>query len=171
MNRLLSPLLLGLLAACSPAPFEGDSVVRRDRWCSAVVVDGGATEGAYTALFKVKDAKVTKLKELLVFAGTTEDRVEQFFFRCEFALRFRRDLTDENIAGLHTRPGNNDSFIVEMAESLLGDVWNVPGEFFAAKLCFANLHVELVDMNRRVNIVLAKTLRKNDCVFEVVTFP
>ncbi len=51
---------------------------------------------------------------LHVFAGTTEDRVEQFFLRRQFRLALGGDLADENVARLHVGADLHDPRLVEV---------------------------------------------------------
>src|ERR1700733_3868499 len=108
---------------------------------------------------------------LHVFASAAEDRVEQFFLGCQFGLRLGRDLADEDVARLHACADPDDAFFVEVSQGLLADVGNVASELFSAELGLANFDVELVDVNRRVNVVLHQPLGENDRVFKVVAFP
>jgi hypothetical protein len=54
---------------------------------------------------------------LHVLAGASEDRVEQLLLGGELALRLRRDLADEHVAGLDARADADDARLVEDSRS------------------------------------------------------
>ena len=108
---------------------------------------------------------------LHVLAGPAEDRVQQLFFRRQLGLALRRDLADQNVARLDERADLHDAVLVQVAEHLLADVGNVAGELLAAELRLANFDVELLDVERRVGVVLHQLFADDDRVLEVVAFP
>ncbi len=108
---------------------------------------------------------------LHVFAGAAEDGVQQLFFRRQLGLRLRRDLADEDVARLDAGADADDALLVEVPQGLFADVGNVASELFAAQLGLANFDVELVDVDRRVDVVLHQSFGEDDRVLEVVAFP
>jgi hypothetical protein len=91
---------------------------------------------------------------LHVLAGAAEDRVQQLLFRASarswtWARPCRRGCRRGRRA---CRP--DDAALVEVAQRLLGDVGDVAGELLAAQLRLADLDVELVDVDRREDVVL-----------------
>ncbi len=106
-----------------------------------------------------------------VFPRPAEDRVEQLLLRSQLGLRLRRDLAHEDVAGPHVGPHADDAVLVEIPQGFLADVGDVAREFLPAELRLANLHVEFLDMDRRVGVVLDQLLADDDRVLEVVPVP
>src|SRR5262249_23073661 len=51
-----------------------------------------------------------------IFAGPAEDRMQQLLFRRQFALRFRRDFADEDVARIDERADADDAVVVEIRQ-------------------------------------------------------
>ena len=100
-----------------------------------------------------------------------EDRREQLLFRRELRLTLRRDLADEDVARLHVRADADDPALVEVDQRLLGDVRNFARDLFLAALGVADVQLELLDVDRRVDVVLHQALGEHDGVLEVVAVP
>ena len=105
---------------------------------------------------------------LHVFAGPAEDRMQQLFFRRQFALALGRDLADEDVARPDARADADDAVLIEIGQRPLADVGNVARELFAAELGLADFDVVLLDVNRGERVVLHQPLADDDGVFEVV---
>ena len=90
------------------------------------------------------------------------------FFGSQFGLALGADLADQDVA--RPDPGTlaDDSGVVEVLQLLLGDVWNVIGEFLATKLGVADFHVEGFDVDRCQDIVLDQSFGDDDRILEVV---
>ena len=101
----------------------------------------------------------------------TEDRGEQLLFRRELRLALRRDLADEDVARLHVRADADDAALVEVDQRLLGDVRDFARDLFLAALGVADVQLELLDVDRRVDVVLHQALGEHDGVLEVVAVP
>ena len=102
-----------------------------------------------------------------VFTGATENRMQQFFFRCQFGFTFGTDLADQNIARLDVRPDLHDPILVQVAQRLFADIGNVASEFLASQLGFANLNVKVFDMNRSISVIPDQFLADDDGIFVV----
>jgi hypothetical protein len=76
---------------------------------------------------------------LHVDAGLAEDRVQELFLGGELALGLRRDLADEDVAGLDERADADDAALVEVRERFFADVRDVARELFLAELGLADL--------------------------------
>ncbi len=106
------------------------------------------------------------------FSGLfTEDRQQQLFFRGDFALALRGDLTDQDVAFLDFRTDHDDAAAVEVAAGIFADVWNIAGNFFRSQLRFAAFNVVFLNMNRSVDIVADHPLGHDDRIFVVITVP
>ncbi len=106
-----------------------------------------------------------------VLAGPAEDRVEQLLLGGQLALGLRRHLADQDVARLDVGADPDDPVLVEVPQRLLGDVGDVAGELLAAELGLADLDLELLDVDRRVDVLLHDPLGEDDRVFEVVAVP
>ena len=106
-----------------------------------------------------------------VLAGPAEDRVQQLFFRRQFAPRLRRHLADQDVARHDERADPDDAVFVEIVQRLRADVRNVARELFLAELGLADFELELLDVHRGVGIVLHQPFADDDRVFEVVAVP
>src|SRR5580765_654456 len=100
-----------------------------------------------------------------------EDRAEEFLFRRQLRLAFRRDLADEDVARLHVRADADDAAVVEVLQESFRDVRDVAGDFFRTELGVARLDLELFDVDGRVVVVLHHLFGHEDRVFEVVPAP
>ena len=101
----------------------------------------------------------------------TEDRGEQLLFRRELGLALRRDLADEDVARLHVRADAHDAALVEIDQRLFGDVRDLARDLFLTALRVADVQLELLDVDRRVHVVLHQALGEHDGVLEVVAVP
>ena len=62
-----------------------------------------------------------------------EDGAEQLLFRRELRLALRRDLADEDVAGLHLGADADDAALVEVLEGLFADVRDVAGDLLPCR--------------------------------------
>ena len=100
-----------------------------------------------------------------------EDRAEQLLFGRELGLALRRDLADEDVAGLDLGADAHDARLVEVLERFLADVRDVARDLFLAELGVAGDALELLDVNRGEDVVLDERLGDEDRVLEVVAIP
>ena len=105
---------------------------------------------------------------LHVLARPPEDRVQQLLLRRELGLALGADLADEDVARPDTGANTDHAVGIEVPEHLFRDVWNVAGELFATELRLSDLHIEVLDVNRREHVVLDEMLGNDDRVLEVV---
>ncbi len=97
--------------------------------------------------------------------------MQQLLLGRQLALALRRDLADQDVAGLDASADAHDAALVEVAQRLLGDVRDVARELLAPELGLADLDLELVDVDRRVDVVLDEVRAEQDRVFVVVAVP
>ena len=69
------------------------------------------------------------------------------------------------------RADANDAALVEIEERFFRDVRNFARDLFLAALRIADVQLELLDVDRRIDVVLHQALREHDGVFEVVPVP
>jgi hypothetical protein len=101
----------------------------------------------------------------------SEDGAKKLFFWGELSLALRRDLADEDIAGVDLGADAHDARLVEVLEGFFTDVRNVAGDLFLAELGVASDALELLDVHRRVDVVLGNPLGEQNRVLEVVATP
>jgi len=97
-----------------------------------------------------------------------EDRPQEPLLRSQLGLTFGSDLADQNVSGTHVCSKTHDPPLVEVDEDLLGDVGDVTGDLLGTELGIAGIDLVLLDVDRRQQVVLDKTLGHDDCVLEVV---
>src|SRR5439155_14237160 len=68
-----------------------------------------------------------------------EDGSKKLLFRRELRLALRRDLAEEDVAGLHLRANADDAALVEVLPEPFGDVRTVARDFLGAQLRVARL--------------------------------
>ena len=100
-----------------------------------------------------------------------EDRPQELLFRRQLRLALGRDLADEDVARLDARADPDDAGLVEVAQGVLRDVGDVARDFLGPELGVARLDVELLDVDRREEVVLDETLGDQDRVLVVVAAP
>ena len=69
------------------------------------------------------------------------------------------------------RADADDAALVEVEQRLFGDVRNFARDLFLAALRVADVQLELLDVDRRIDVVLHQALGQHDGVFEVVAVP
>src|SRR6476646_6401627 len=100
-----------------------------------------------------------------------EDRAEQLLFRCQLRLALRRDFADQDVSGLDRSTDSDNPALIEVTQVTFADVRDVAGDFLRAQLRVPRLDLELLDVDRRVVVVLHHPLGDEDRVLEVVAAP
>jgi hypothetical protein len=100
-----------------------------------------------------------------------EDRREQLLLGRELGLALGRDLADQDVASLDPGADADDAALVEVDQRLLGDVGDLARDLLHAALGVADLELELLDVDRGVDVVLDEALGEDDRVLEVVAVP
>ena len=155
----------------------GDLALRRDEDAHQAVDARGevvallAVEGDDVdddAALAVRDLErgVADLARLLL-----EDRADQLLLGGQLGLALRRDLADQEVAGLHLGADADDAALVEVAERLLRAVRDVARDLLVAELGRAGVDLVLLDVDRGELVVLDQALREDDRVLEVVALP
>ena len=73
--------------------------------------------------------------------------------------------------GLHVRADAHDAALIEVHQRLLGDVRDLARDLLLAALGVADVQLELLDVDRRVDVVLDQALGEDDGILEVVPVP
>ena len=84
---------------------------------------------------------------LHVFARSSENRVQQFFFRRKFSLALWRNLTDKYVARRNPGTLTHNTCLVKVSQCLFADIGNIACELLASQLRLSNFNTELVYMN------------------------
>src|SRR3989441_11183497 len=100
-----------------------------------------------------------------------EDGREELFLWGELGFTLGSDLAHQDVAGLHVRPDADDAPLVQVDERLFGHVGDLARDLLATALGVAHVQLELLDVDRRVDVVLHQALREDDRVLEVVPVP
>ncbi len=100
-----------------------------------------------------------------------EDRADQLLLGRELGLALRRDLADEQVAGVDVGADADDAALVEVRERLLRAVRDVARDLLVAELRRARVDLVLVDVDRAEHVVLDEALRDDDRVLEVEALP
>src|SRR4029453_17057693 len=90
------------------------------------------------------EARVANLAGLLA-----EDGAEQLLLGRELRLALRRDLADEDIAGLHLGADPDDAGLVEVAQRLVADVRDVARDLLGTELRVPGDALEPLDVHHR----------------------
>ena len=101
----------------------------------------------------------------------TEDGTQQFLFRCELGLAFRRYLAHQDIARLDLRTDVDNAGLIKLGQRTLTDIGNIRGDFLGAQLGVTRDTGEFLNMNGGETIFLDHLLGHQDGVFEVVAVP
>ena len=160
-----NPLLV-LEIALEPLDFLGFDLKR-----PGVLVDTLAREhlGSYD---RAGDTRRAAQGRVLDVSGlVAEDRPQQLLLGSQLHVTFRHDLADQNVVRADRGTDTDDSAVVEIPEETLRDVRNVAGDLFRPELRLAGVHVELLDMQGGVVVVLDQLLADEDRVLEVVPAP
>ena len=119
----------------------------REKTLALMTVPGDARRDAQRAV-----ADVARL--------LAEDGAQELLFGRELGLALRRDLADEDVARLHLGADADDARLVEVLEGLLADVRDVAGDLFLAELGVARDALELLDVDRGVDVFLRRGARR-----------
>ena len=108
---------------------------------------------------------------LHVLRLVAEDRRQQLLLGGQLRLALRRDLAHQDVARLHVGADAHDAALVEVHQRLFRDVGDLARDLFLAALGVADVQLELLDVDRRVDVVLHQALGEHDGVLEVVAVP
>ena len=100
-----------------------------------------------------------------------EDRLEQTLLGSELGLALGSHLSDEDIARLDAGADADDAVFVEVAEHLLADVRDLARDLLHARLGVADLGLELLDVDRRIDVAGNEAFAEYDSILEVVSTP
>ena len=100
-----------------------------------------------------------------------EDCSQELLLSRQLRLALRRDLADEDVAGLHLGAHAHNPVFVKVNEAFLAHIRDITCYLLRAQLRVARLHLVLLDVDRRELIVLSYGLGDDNRVLKVVAFP
>ena len=100
-----------------------------------------------------------------------EDRAQEALLGGQLGLALRRDLADQDVAGLDLGALVDDPVLVEVAEALLADVRDVARDLLGPELRVARLDLVLLDVDAGEQVVLDEPLADDDRVLVVAALP
>src|SRR5690606_9240407 len=104
---------------------------------------------------------------LHVLGLLTEDRGEELLLRRQLRLALRRDLADQDVPGLHPGADAHDAALVQLDQAVLRDVRDLARDLLHPALGVPDLELQLLDVDRREDVVLDQLLADDDRVLEI----
>ena len=101
----------------------------------------------------------------------TKDRPEQFLFRSQLSLAFRRHLTDKDIARLDLGTDADDAALIQISQRLFADIGNISRHIFLTQLGVTSFHLEFFNMDGREGVLAHQLFTEQDGIFEVIPTP
>ena len=118
------------------------------------------------------DTRRARQRSVAHVAGLfAEDGSQQLLFRSQLGLALGRYLADQDVVMPHLGADADDTRLVQVTQSVLGNVGNITRDLFRSKLGVARLNLELFDMNRSVVVLADQLFRNQDRILEVVAAP
>src|SRR5690606_7809599 len=142
-----------------------------DRHGTFVLVDAVAVEHPHLNDRTSDTRRKTQRRVTHVRRLFTEDGAQKLFFRRHRAFTLRRDLADENVAGVHFRTDIDDTGFVEILERFLTHIRDIARDLFRPELRVTRHHFELFDVDGGEHVIANDALGDEDGVFEVVAVP
>ncbi len=100
-----------------------------------------------------------------------EDRPQELLLGRELRLALGGDLSHQDIPRLDFGADPNDTAFVEIGQGLVADIGDIPRYLFGTELGVPSDGLELLDVNRGVDVFLDHALADEDGVLEVVPAP
>ncbi|GBC83424.1 hypothetical protein HRbin10_02572 [bacterium HR10] len=100
-----------------------------------------------------------------------EDGAQQLLLGRELPLALGGHLPHQDRTWPDVSADANDAALIQVAEHVLGHVRDVARDLLRTELRLARLDLQLLDMDRRVSVVLDELLRDHDGVLEVIPAP
>ncbi len=101
----------------------------------------------------------------------TEDRAEESFLSCQLGFALWCDLADQNIARSYLCAYSYDTVLVEVFQSVLGNVGDISCDLLCAELGITALQLVFLDMNGRILVLLNKVFVEQYGVLIVIALP
>src|SRR5437899_917259 len=101
----------------------------------------------------------------------TEDRPQQLLLSGQLGLALGRDLANQDVTRANLSADIDDAALVEVAQTLLTDVWNVARDLLGTELRVARLYLMLLNVNAGEEVLAHDALADQDGVLKVATLP
>ena len=101
----------------------------------------------------------------------TEDRAQEFLLSGEFRLALRGYLADQNVAAANPSALDYNAVLIQIGELAVANVGDVTRNLLIAQLRLSGLDFALLDVDRRVAVILDQVLTQDDGIFEVSAAP
>ena len=100
-----------------------------------------------------------------------EDGPQKLFFRRHRAFALRRNLADQNVARINLGTDIDNACLIEVFQSLFGDIRNIAGDFLRSKLGITRHHFKFFKVNGCEHVIAHDALGDQDRILEVVAIP
>src|SRR6185312_16314457 len=125
-----------------------------DRERALVLLDTVAVEHAHLDDGALHTRRHTQRRVADVGRLLAEDGAQELLFRRHRAFALRRDLADQDVAGVDFRADVDDAGLVEVLQRLFRHVRNVARDLFRAELGVTRHHLEFLDVNGGEHVFL-----------------
>ena len=106
------------------------------------------------------------------FAGFfTKDGSQQTFFCSQLSFAFRRNLTNKDIARTYFCSDTDNPAFIKIFQCFFGNVGNITGNFFLAKLSITGITIIFFDMDRCKDIRFDQIFAQQNSILVVIAFP
>ena len=122
----------------------------------------------YNTIFTVRNFKRSITYFSCLFA---EYRTQKSFLSRKLGFTLWCNLSDKNISGTDLCTDSDNTSLIQISETVLTYIRNIPCYFFRAKFGFARFYFVFLYMNRGEYIIFYKLFVKQDSILIVITFP
>ena len=156
---------------------DGDLALLRDVHADDLVYAGGQLVAGLTGeALHVDDYAALTVRHLersvAHLAGLfAEDGAQQALLGSEVGLALGRDLSDEDVAGMHLGADHDDAVLIEVLERVLADAGDIAGDLLGAELGVTGVALILLHMDGGEHVVHDEALVEEYGVLIVVAFP
>ena len=112
------------------------------------------------------EARVLYISRLL-----TEDCAQEFLLSGEFRLALRGYLADQDVAAANPSALDYNAILIQIGKLAVANVRDVTRYLLIAQLRLSGLNLALLDVDRRVAVILDQVLAQDDGIFEVSAAP
>ena len=101
----------------------------------------------------------------------SEDGAKQPFLGNQFGLALGRNLAHQDIAGAHLGADADDAVLIQIGQSVLRNVGNIPGNLLRSQLGVSGFDLVLFNMNGGIGVLTNDLFVDEHRILVVVTFP
>ena len=100
----------------------------------------------------------------------TKDGTKETLLSSKLCLSLRSNLTNKDITGTYLSTDTDDTTLIQIFQSVIADTRNITCDLFRSQLGITGFCLIFLDMDRCINIVLYKSLAKQNGILVVITF-